>query len=255
MNTLILRSASGALYVLLFVGTVLSPYPVLFLLFIIALAALAAFELAKMQSKPTYAAVIIALSILTISTQLLGPLWTAGVGAFLASLSLISLRRSFAAPSFYWLFTLAYMSLGIASFYAIYSLGQWVCIGVLIALWTNDSFAYLTGSLIGKTKVSSISPNKSLEGYIGGFVFCIASTLIANELLSLGLSWAQAAVLGALISISAHLGDLVISKLKRIYERKDTGRLIPGHGGIMDRIDSLIFSVPFTYLYLQFVIV
>ena len=93
MNTLILRSASGALYVLLFVGTALSPYPVLFSLFIIALAALAAFELAKMQSKPTYSAVIIALSILTISTQLLGPLWTTGVGAFLASLSLSSLRR------------------------------------------------------------------------------------------------------------------------------------------------------------------
>ena len=255
MNTLILRSASGVLYVLLFVGTVLSPYPVLFSLFIIAMTALAAFELSKMQSKPAYAGVISALSILTISTQLLGPLQTAGVGAIVASLSLFSLRRSFAAPSTYWIFTLAHVSLGIASFYAIYSLGQWVCLAVLVALWTNDSFAYLTGSLIGKTKVSSISPNKSLEGYIGGFVFCVASTLIANKMLKLELSWAQTAVLGALISISAHLGDLVISKLKRMYKRKDTGRLIPGHGGIMDRIDSLIFSVPFTYLYLQFVIV
>lgn len=255
MNTLILRSASGALYALLFIGTVLSPFPILFSLFVVALTALAAFELAKMQSKSTYWAVILGLLVLAISTQLLGELWTASLAALFSSLSLVSLRSSFVASRFYWLFTLIYMSLGIGSFYALYLLGQWVCLVVLFALWTNDSFAYLTGSLIGKTKVSTISPNKSLEGYLGGFICCILCTVIAKDFIGLEISLIQAVVLGALISISAHLGDLVISKLKRIYSRKDTGRLIPGHGGMMDRIDSLLFSVPFTYLYLQYILV
>jgi phosphatidate cytidylyltransferase len=254
MNTLILRSASGALYVLLFIATVLSPYPVLFSLFVVALTALAAFELAKMQSKPAYWGVIIALILLAISTQLLGFIWTATMAILLASLSLISLRPSFTPPPFFWLFTLLYMSFGIGSFYALYSLGQWLCLGVLVALWSNDSFAYLIGSQIGKTKVSRISPNKSLEGYVGGFIFCILSILLANHFLELKISLLHGIVLGALISVSAHLGDLVISKLKRMHQRKDSGRLIPGHGGIMDRIDSLIFSIPFTYLYLQSVL-
>lgn len=123
-----------------------------------------------------------------------------------------------------------------------------------MALWANDSFAYLIGSQIGKTKVSRISPSKSLEGYLGGFIFCILSTVLANHFLELKLSLIHGIALGALISVSAHLGDLVISKLKRMYQRKDSGRLIPGHGGIMDRIDSLIFSIPFTYIYLQFIL-
>lgn len=242
------------MYVLLFIATVLSPYPVLFSLFVVALTALAAFELAKMQSKPAYWGVIIALLLLAISTQLLGFIWTATMAILLASLSLISLRPSFTPPPFFWLFTLLYMSFGIGSFYALYSLGQWLCLGVLVALWSNDSFAYLIGSQIGKTKVSRISPNKSLEGYVGGFIFCILSILLANHFLELKISLLHGIVLGALISVSAHLGDLVISKLKRMHQRKDSGRLIPGHGGIMDRIDSLIFSIPFTYLYLQSVL-
>jgi phosphatidate cytidylyltransferase len=117
-------------------------------------------------------------------------------------------------------------------------------------LWTNDTMAYAVGSLIGKTKVTSISPKKSLEGYIGGLIFSLIASFALNHTLEIGLTAIQSLTLGVIISITANLGDLLISKLKRLYDFKDSGRLIPGHGGIMDRIDSLIFAMPFIYLFL-----
>jgi len=251
MNTIILRSASGALYVLLFIGTVLSPYSILFQLFIGALTVLSAYELARMQSKSIPWAIVTAVVTLAAGTLILPPLLTGLLGAVLALIALLCFKSSFKIPRFMWMYSLVYMALGISSFYGVYATSQWLCFAMLVVLWTNDTLAYAVGSLIGKTKITSISPKKSLEGYIGGLIFSLIASFLLNRNLDLGLTAIQSVILGAVISITADFGDLLISKLKRLYNFKDSGRLIPGHGGIMDRIDSLIFAMPFIYLFLH----
>jgi len=251
MNTIILRSASGALYVLLFIGTVLSPYSILFQLFIGALTVLSAYELARMQSKSIPWAIVTAVVTLAAGTLVLPPLLTGFLGAVLALIALLCFKSSFKIPRFMWMYSLVYMALGISSFYGVYATSQWLCFAMLVVLWTNDTLAYAVGSLIGKTKITSISPKKSLEGYIGGLIFSLIASFLLNRNLDLGLTAIQSVILGAVISITADFGDLLISKLKRLYNFKDSGRLIPGHGGIMDRIDSLIFAMPFIYLFLH----
>ena len=251
MNTIILRSASGALYVLLFIGTVLSPYSILFQLFIGALTVLSAYELARMQSKSIPWAIVTAVVTLAAGTLILPPLLTGFLGAVLALIALLCFKSSFKIPRFMWMYSLVYMALGISSFYGVYATSQWLCFAMLVVLWTNDTLAYAVGSLIGKTKITSISPKKSLEGYIGGLIFSLIASFLLNRNLDLGLTAIQSVILGVVISITADFGDLLISKLKRLYNFKDSGRLIPGHGGIMDRIDSLIFAMPFIYLFLH----
>ncbi len=251
MNTIILRSASGALYVLLFIGTVLSPYFILFQFFIGALTVLSAYELARMQSKAIPWSIVIAIITLAAGTLMLPAVLTAVVAALLALTALLCLQSSFQIPHFMWIYSMVYMAMGISSFYGIYSSGQWLCFATLVVLWTNDTMAYAVGSLIGKTKVTSISPKKSLEGYVGGLIFSLIASFVLNRTLELGLTAVQSLALGAVIGIAADLGDLLISKLKRLYDFKDSGRLIPGHGGIMDRIDSLIFAMPFIYIFLH----
>lgn len=251
MNTIILRSASGALYVLLFIGTVLSPYSILFPLFIGALTVLSAYELARMQSKSIPGAIVTAVVTLAAGTLILPPLLMGFLGAVLALIALLCFKSSFKIPRFMWMYSLVYMALGISSFYGVYATSQWLCFAMLVILWTNDTLAYAVGSLIGKTKITSISPKKSLEGYIGGLIFSLIASFLLNRSLDLGLTAIQSVILGAVISITADFGDLLISKLKRLYNFKDSGRLIPGHGGIMDRIDSLIFAMPFIYLFLH----
>jgi len=251
MNTIILRSASGALYVLLFIGTVLSPYSILFQFFIGALTVLSAYELARMQSKSIPWAIVTAVVTLAACTLILPPLLTGFFGAILALIALLCFKSSFKIPRFMWMYSLVYMALGISSFYGVYATGQWLCFAMLVVLWTNDTLAYAVGSLIGKTKITTISPKKSLEGYIGGLIFSLVASFLLNRNLDLGLTAIQSVILGAVISITADFGDLLISKLKRLYDFKDSGRLIPGHGGIMDRIDSLIFAMPFIYLFLH----
>ena len=251
MNTIILRSASGALYVLLFIGTVLSPYSILFQFFIGALTILSAYELARMQSKVVPWSILIALTTLAAGTLLLPAFLTAVAAAFLALIALLCFKSSFQIPRFMWIYSLVYMAIGMSSFYGVYTSGQWLCFSTLVVLWTNDTMAYAVGSVIGKTKVTSISPKKSLEGYIGGLLFSLIASFVLNHTLEIGLTVIQSLSLGAVISITADLGDLLISKLKRLYDFKDSGRLIPGHGGIMDRIDSLIFAMPFIYLFLH----
>lgn len=127
--------------------------------------------------------------------------------------------------------------------------GNYFLISLLIITWANDTGAYLIGTKLGKNKIfPRISPKKTIEGSIGGIIFGIASTfafkgwlnLTFNELLSLGL----------LISIIAQLGDLFESVLKRGSGIKDSGTLIPGHGGILDCLDSLMFTAPVFYYYI-----
>jgi phosphatidate cytidylyltransferase len=124
-------------------------------------------------------------------------------------------------------------------------------LGIFLMLWANDTFAYLTGMLIGKHKLfERISPKKTWEGFFGGLAF----TLIVAFAFSLKydyLSLLQWLILAAIIVVSGTLGDLVESMLKRSIGCKDSGNFFPGHGGILDRFDSILLSVPFVYLFLM----
>ena len=117
-------------------------------------------------------------------------------------------------------------------------------------IWSNDVFAYLTGRLFGKHKLfPRISPGKTIEGSLGGLVF----TILAICILSHFFSWLTIPVAIGMAIISVvfgTFGDLCESMLKRQAGVKDSGNLIPGHGGILDRFDSILFSVPFIFVYL-----
>ncbi len=115
--------------------------------------------------------------------------------------------------------------------------------------WASDTFAYFTGSLIGSHRLCpSISPNKTVEGFLGSLAGTTASVAALGHLF-FGFPLAEMAVLGVLISILATLGDLVESVMKRYTGIKDSGRLIPGHGGVLDRFDSVLFTAPLVYYF------
>lgn len=126
-------------------------------------------------------------------------------------------------------------------------------LGVFILIWTNDSFAFLVGTNIGKHKLlKRISPNKTIEGFIGGLVFTfIASFILAQQFTTLSL--VQWIVIAGIVSIFGVLGDLIESMFKRQAGVKDSSNFIPGHGGFLDRFDSVIFAAPFIFIYLQLV--
>lgn len=126
-------------------------------------------------------------------------------------------------------------------------------IGFFIILWFNDVFAYLVGSAFGKTKLyEKVSPKKTWEGTIGGVILSMLSAyFLSTVFLSFNLTnWL---VIGFLISIFATLGDLAESMFKRQAYLKDSGNLMPGHGGVLDRFDGLLFAAPAIYVYLTMI--
>jgi len=126
--------------------------------------------------------------------------------------------------------------------------------GFFILLWTFDSFAYLTGVLIGKHRIlPAISPKKSWEGFAGGLVFSVAMAYPVSLVFPI-LPFPEWMGLAIIIVVFGTLGDFLESSLKRNAGIKDSGRILPGHGGILDRFDSVLFSIPFFYLYLALLI-
>jgi len=125
-----------------------------------------------------------------------------------------------------------------------------ILISIIILIWTNDTFAYLVGKNIGKNKLfPSVSPKKTIEGFAGGLVFTvIVGALLANYYIMASTLYIWI-VIAAIVSIFSTLGDLIESKLKRVAGIKDTGNIMPGHGGILDRLDSIIFVIPFINLF------
>lgn len=127
-----------------------------------------------------------------------------------------------------------------------------IILGYFILQWSSDTFAYLVGITMGKRRLfERISPKKSWEGFIGGGLL----TLVAGYIISVyfhSLSCTDWIIISFIIVITGTLGDLVESLLKRTYNLKDSGNIIPGHGGILDRFDSLLFAIPFIWLYLNF---
>ena len=119
-------------------------------------------------------------------------------------------------------------------------------------VWCSDTGAYLVGKAFGKHKLGTpVSPRKTIEGTIGGLVVgTLASFVLSTILLKETLAWGDAVFIGLLLSVLGQLGDLSASLMKRTAGVKDSGQVIPGHGGFIDRCDSLIFSAPVLYYYL-----
>ena len=126
---------------------------------------------------------------------------------------------------------------------------------IIFSIWINDTMAYLVGSLIGKTPFSPISPQKTWEGTIGGAILCVViigfgfpkfiayffNTHLENSCF----------MIAAICAIFGTIGDLLESKLKRLANIKDSGSIMPGHGGFLDRFDSLLIATPFVWLYIK----
>jgi len=122
---------------------------------------------------------------------------------------------------------------------------------VFITAWGTDTFAYLVGNLFGKTKLCpDLSPNKTVEGSIGGILGSVLITILFAKYFEIDPLW-KLIVLSSLAAIIAQFGDLTASKIKRIMDIKDYGFILPGHGGILDRFDSILFTAPFVYYFVN----
>jgi phosphatidate cytidylyltransferase len=121
---------------------------------------------------------------------------------------------------------------------------------IMLTLWINDTMAYLVGSFIGKTSLSRISPKKTWEGTIGGMVLAIV-VIGLSAYYFFGLPLIHAFIITGIIAVTGTFGDLLESKLKRSADVKDSGRLMPGHGGFLDRFDSFLVATPFVWLYVE----
>ncbi|MCG8207149.1 phosphatidate cytidylyltransferase [Tenacibaculum finnmarkense] len=132
-----------------------------------------------------------------------------------------------------------------------------IIIYIILLIWTNDSFAFLVGKNFGKHKLfEAVSPKKTIEGFIGGVLFAVLGAVLIGKFgeypnsFSI-LNWIFIAII---VAVFGSLGDLVESKFKRQANIKDSGTIMPGHGGLLDRLDSLFFLAPFVYLYIHYIL-
>lgn len=137
-------------------------------------------------------------------------------------------------------------------------LGHYLVWYIFIAAWASDVFAFMVGTRIGKHKFTKISPKKSVEGCIAGIVgadiIAVIYTLIINNAFNQGINIGLAIVVVSLLTIIGQVGDVFASAIKRYCGIKDFSNLIPGHGGMLDRVDSVIFVIPFAYILLSLLI-
>jgi phosphatidate cytidylyltransferase len=120
--------------------------------------------------------------------------------------------------------------------------------GIIFSIWINDTMAYIVGSFIGKNPLSKISPKKTWEGTIGGIILSVVViTLIGKA--SNTYSWQHWMAISFCCAVAGTFGDLLESKIKRMADVKDSGNLMPGHGGFLDRFDSMLIAIPFVFLY------
>ena len=142
---------------------------------------------------------------------------------------------------------LSVMYVGIGFYYMVATrdAGIEFLIFALVIVWVTDSGAYFTGRSLGKRKLwPEISPNKTVEGFVGGIVLAVVGASIMQVIAPFEVSWLMLIVVVVVCSVMGQIGDLVESAIKRHYDVKDSGNILPGHGGILDRFDSLLFVLP-----------
>lgn len=126
-----------------------------------------------------------------------------------------------------------------------------IIISIFILIWTNDTFAYIVGKSLGRNKLfEKVSPKKTIEGFIGGIVFGVIASLLISKFYIEGATtiWI---IIALIVGVFGTIGDLIESKFKRVAGVKDSGKIMPGHGGVLDRLDSVIFVAPFVFLFYQ----
>lgn len=137
-------------------------------------------------------------------------------------------------------------------------LGKYLIWYVLLAAWGSDTFAYTIGMRLGKHKFSQVSPKKSIEGcvagVIGAVVLSLIYTIVLNHTLEVEINYWVIGLASAIFSIIGQIGDLAASTIKRYFEVKDYSNLFPGHGGMLDRIDSVMFIAPFAFCFFVFIL-
>ncbi|MGC9342292.1 MAG: phosphatidate cytidylyltransferase [Bacteroidales bacterium] len=265
MKELIKRTLSGIIYVLVIVLLLRTGSAGMFLLILFA-GIVGLSEFYRLSYKSKYLPYRFFGSIMGILLIILG---YAVAGGFLEEnfivlgilfLLLPVILSLFYQPSIFygsWLSTLAgivYVSLPLAlvPFIAfIHGNYQYeIILSIFILLWIYDSFAYLVGSWIGKNRIyAEVSPKKSWEGAIGGMVFTIGGAILLSYFFEILTLW-EWIIIAIITTVTGTIGDFIESGIKRTAGEKDSGRFMPGHGGVLDRFDSFLFSVPFLFMYL-----
>ena len=191
---------------------------------------------------------------LILDSKMLPVLFFTAFTVFLSfKLKSLSSKNGFFERIFFFIFSVLFISVPLACLINIRQSdnGLVYIYLILVATWASDTGAYLVGKKWGKRKMSpSISPNKTLEGLAGG-IFLTIGVFVLWHLYD-SISILSAVLLGIVVSLSATAGDLLESFLKRNAGVKDSGSLIPGHGGILDRIDALLFTAPVWYIFMKF---
>lgn len=271
MNTTLKRAISGAVYVLLLVGaTLYSPYSFLLLFGILLLFSVV--EFCKLvQLKPFLPLILATFGFIlfnlnnTIKTNEILLLISTLVVSVKSLLFLFEKETKYINTASKYVFLIGYLIVPIIIFTKIPFLNAddqfinihtinynpKVIISILGIIWMNDTFAYLVGISIGKNKLfEKISPKKTIEGFVGGIFFSMITGIILATYY-LYQSIIQWIILALIIGVFGTLGDLIESKFKRNAGVKDSGTIMPGHGGFLDRLDSIIFVAPFIYLFYQ----
>jgi phosphatidate cytidylyltransferase len=144
------------------------------------------------------------------------------------------------------IFGLCYILVPMLSLLYLYDTNSLLPLTLILMIWTNDTMQYLVGSFIGKTPFSPISPKKTWEGTIGGSLLTVVGAAVYGYFSKGNMLELMALALCA--SVAGTLGDLIESKLKRLADVKDSGNIMPGHGGALDRFDSLLVAAPFAFV-------
>ena len=134
-----------------------------------------------------------------------------------------------------------------------FDLGWLIPVVLIASIWINDTMAYIVGSFIGKNPLTKISPKKTREGTLGGAILAIATVSLVGHF-AFGLDALPLIVISSIAAVIGTCGDIFESKLKRMAGVKDSGSIMPGHGGFLDRFDSLLLATPFVWLYVVLVL-
>lgn len=269
MNTILQRTVSGIVYIVVIIGSLFLG-KITFGILLLSIGTLALFEFYKLPVRTVPLAVMITglvagsiliASAFLVASGVLNPLWLLCNLVFLLLLFIMALFVNHQkAPEILAIQILGilYVSLPLAlATYIIfprsfqYEYTHRIILGIFMLIWINDIFAYLTGITLGRHRLyEKMSPKKSWEGVFGGIVFTVVSAFWMGDIMNalLRKDWL---IIAAIVSVFGVMGDLFESMFKREGNLKDSGNLIPGHGGILDRIDSMLFVIPAVFIYLK----